>query len=239
MNNFFVLLYSSPAIHTILDEFLSTFWQNVLATSPLEFTAVVLGISSVWFAKKENILVYPTGIVSVLIYVYILVQPDVQLYADAGINLFYFLMSVYGWIQWTRKDENRETRDISMNSRKDWWLSAATFVISLIGIIILLNWLKADDAVYWSTSLPYIDSFTTAIFIVAMLLMAFKKVENWTFWIIGDIISVPLYMYKGLIFTGVQFLVFLILAVLGYAEWKKKYNESRLQTLSAEAGEKA
>ena len=213
-------------ISTSFSQFIDTFWQNVQDTSLLEIIAVGFGIASVLFARKENIWVYPTGIISVLIYVYILVQPDVKLYADAGINLFYFLMSLYGWYKWTHKDEHKKELNITMNSKKDWLMSGIGFIISLIGIIFLLKWLKADDLDYWSTNIPYIDSFTTAIFIVGMLLMAFKKVENWTFWIIGDVISVPLYMYKGLVFTGFQFFVFLILAVLGYIEWRKKYRES-------------
>jgi len=223
------LLYASPVLNSSLDEFFSTFWQNVLDTSLLEFTAVIFGILSVWFAKKEHILVYPTGIISVLIYVYILALPSVQLYADAGINFFYFLMSVYGWVQWTKKDDKQETRNINMSDKKDRLMSGITFLVSLTAIIFLLRWLKADDTNYWSTNLPYIDSFTTAVFIVAMLLMAFKKVEHWIFWIIGNIISIPLYMYKGLLFTGVQFIVFLILAVMGYAEWKRKYRQMQMK----------
>lgn len=213
-------------ISTSFSQFIDTFWQNVQDTSLLEIIAVGFGIAGVLFARKENIWVYPTGIISVLIYVYILVQPEVKLYADAGINGFYFLMSVYGWYKWSHKDKHKKELKITMNSKKDWLMSGIGFVISLIGIIFLLKWLKADDLDYWSTNIPYIDSFTTSIFIVGMLLMAFKKVENWTFWIIGDVISVPLYMYKGLVFTGFQFFVFLILAVLGYIEWRKKYRES-------------
>ena len=213
-------------VASFLSNFIDTFWQNIQDTTILEIIAVGFGIASVLFARKENIWVYPTGIVSVLIFVYILVQPDVKLYADAGINLFYFIMSVYGWYKWTHKDEHKKELKITMNSKKNWLMSAIGFLISLIGIIFLLKWLKADDLDYWSTNVPYIDTFTTAIFIVGMLLMAFKKVENWIFWIIGDVISIPLYMYKGLAFTGFQFFVFLILAVLGYIEWRRKYRES-------------
>ena len=222
-----ILLTATPVLNTSIQDFINTFSQNIMDTSILEFTGVVFGILSVWFAKQENILVYPTGIVSVLIYVYILVQPEVKLYADAGINFFYFLMSVYGWIQWSKKNDKGKTLKISMNNKKDWGLSALGFIISVVGIILLLKWLKADDIEYWNTNIPYIDSFTTGIFIVAMLLMAFKKIENWIFWIIANIISIPLYMYKGLVFTGIQFIVFLVLAVLGYIEWKKIYENGK------------
>ncbi|MCF8367981.1 MAG: nicotinamide riboside transporter PnuC [Bacteroidales bacterium] len=196
-----------------------TFWQNTLDTSWLEFIAVIFGLLSVWYAKQEKIWVYPTGIISVLIYVYICF--GIKLYADAGINLFYFIMSVYGWYMWTKKSEKPALR-ITKSSLQNWVVSVVMFVLSGLLIILLLKHFKADDLEYWSTSIPYIDTFTTAIFIVGMWLMALKKLENWIFWIIGDLISVPLYAFKGLVFTSFQFLVFLIIAIMGYYAWKKK-----------------
>jgi nicotinamide mononucleotide transporter len=186
----------------------------------IEVVAVIFGLLSVWFAKKANILVYPTGIISVLIYVYICLEA--QLYADMGINAFYFVMSVYGWVMWTRKTDENNQRPITFSGKKDYLISVAMFVVSVLVILYLLKRFKADDLDYWSTMVPYIDTFTTSIFIVGMWQMALKKVENWVFWIIGDLISVPLYFYKGLYFTSIQFLVFLIIAVLGYFEWRKK-----------------
>ena len=156
-----------------------TFYQNLLDTTWLEIIAVVFGLLSVWFAKKANILVYPTGIVSVLIYVYICFYAE--LYADMGINAFYFIMSVYGWIMWSLKPENKTQRPITFNTRQDNIISVVFFIISLAIILFLLMYFKADDKLYWSTNIPYIDAFTTAIFIVGMWLMALKKVENW-FW---------------------------------------------------------
>lgn len=203
-----------------LSSFLDTFYQNMIDTSMLEVVAVIFGLLSVWFAKKVNILVYPTGIISVLIYVYICL--NAQLYADMGINAFYFIMSVYGWYMWTRKVDDQKERPITFNSKKDNIISVVFFVFSLVVIMLLLKFFKSDDDQYWSTFIPYIDTFTTAIFIVGMWLMAMKKVENWIYWIIGDLISIPMYFYKGLIFTSFQFFIFLILAVLGYIEWKQK-----------------
>ena len=201
-----------------------TLWNNVLDTTVLEFVAVIFGLFSVWFAKQEKILVYPTGIISVLIYVYICF--GIKLYADAGINLFYFIMSVYGWYNWSKKGQQPQIR-ITKSNRKDWMISVFMFFVSALVIIVLLRVFKQEDTEYWSTSIPYIDTFTTAIFIVGMWLMAFKKLENWIFWIIGDVISVPLYAYKGLVFTSFQFLFFLIIAVVGYIAWRKKINKSQ------------
>ncbi len=202
-------------ISTLTDAFM----VNLMDTSWLEFVAVIFGLLSVWFAKQEKILVYPTGIISVLIYIYICF--NVKLFADAGINLFYFIMSVYGWYMWTKKTDKPALK-ITFNTKRDWLITGGVFIFSLIVIISLLKYFNGDDVEYWSTNVPYIDTFTTSVFIIAMLLMALKKVESWVFWIVGDIISVPLYTYKGLVFTSFQFLVFLILAVMGYIEWKKK-----------------
>lgn len=208
----------------LLSNIFETLWTNVLNTTTLEFVAVIFGLLSVWYAKQEKILVYPTGIISVLIYVYICF--GIKLYADAGINLFYFGMSVYGWYKWAKKDNQPQIR-ISKSTKRDWIISVVMFFVSAIVIIVLLKLLKQDDVEYWSTYIPYIDTFTTAIFIVGMWLMAFKKLENWIFWIIGDVISVPLYAYKGLVFTSFQFLVFLIIAIFGYIAWRNKILESQ------------
>lgn len=192
----------------------------------MEIIAAFFGLVSVWYAKKANILVYPTGIISVLLYVYICF--NAQLYADMGINAFYFLMSVYGWIMWTIKIGDKKERPVSFMNRNNYWLSVLIFFGSLLIILFLLKYFNGDDEAYWATNIPYIDTFTTAIFVLGMWLMALKKVENWIFWIIGDVISVPLYFYKSLVFTSLQFFVFLILAVLGYIEWRKLAKQKQL-----------
>jgi len=197
--------------------------QNILDSTWIEIIAASLGVISVWYAKKANILVYPTGIVSVLLYVYICFKA--QLYADMGINAYYFIFSVYGWIMWSRKDENKKELAVTYSDNKTWIISVVVFLVSLVVIQVLLRIFKADDVVYWSTFVPYTDTFTTAVAIVGMWLMAIKKVENWLFWIAADVVSVPLYLYKGLVFTSLQYFIFLVLAVLGYIEWKKLARE--------------
>ena len=192
-------------------EIISSLVNGLVYMDPLEGIAVVTGMLSVWFAKNENILVYPTGIISVLIFVYILAHN--KLYGDMGINAYYFIMSVYGWYNWTRKDNESHVIHISKSSFKE---NVYSFLLFLLFFIILIIVLKG----YTDSDVPFIDSFTTALFFVAMILMARKKIENWIAWIIGDIISVPLYFYKGLVLTSIQFLVFLGLAIAGYVSWK-------------------
>ena len=207
---------------------MTDFWiviQNYFSTNWLEAIAAVLGIASVWYARRENILVFPTGIVSVLIYIYICFVA--RLYADAGIQVFYAGMSVYGWYNWTRKTGDSDRLVITVNSRTEQFIGiAATFVLYwiILGIIWYFN---QDDMVYMRSYVPWVDSFTTAVFLIGMLLMARKKLENWIYWIIGNIISIPLYFIKGLAFTSFQYLIFLILAVLAFIEWRRRWIESK------------
>lgn len=203
------------------NDFWLVFIENVKDTTWLEAVAALLGIASVWYARRENILVYPTGIISVLIYVYICFFA--RLYADAGINFFYFLMSVYGWYNWTRLNPESEVLTISVNNPRQQWsgiaLTAGSYWV-IIGLIWIFN---REDTVYMQSWVPWVDAFTTSVFLVGMLLMARKKVENWIYWIIGDVISIPMYFVKSLVFTSFQYLVFLILAILGFIEWRRRY----------------
>ena len=191
-------------------------YQNFVDTSILEAIAVVFGILSVWYAKKENILVFPTGIISVLIYIYICFFA--KLYADMGINFVYFVMSIYGWFMWTRKDTEKYVLPISWCKPKDHLISA----VMLIVFFLSLNYFLTN---YTDSNVPLIDSSTTSIFIVGMWLMARKKIETWIYWIVGDVISIPLYFYKDLALTSVQFIVFLVLAILGFIEWRNKLRQ--------------
>jgi len=206
-------------------DFWHLFLTNIQQTTLAEAIAVILGIGSVWYARRENILVYPTGIISVLIYVYICFNS--RLYADAGINVFYFVMSVYGWYNWTRKDEREETLQLSTNSRREQWTGILLTFFSYWAILGVIWFFNHNDTAYMTSWVPWVDSFTTSIFLVGMLLMARKKLENWTYWIIGDVISIPMYFVKGLVFTSFQYTIFLIIAIMGYKEWNQRIKHSR------------
>ena len=171
-----------------------------------------------WFSKNNNILVFPTGMISTAIFIYLLYKW--VLLGDMIINAYYFVMSIYGWYIWTRKKDNSETQITSINS-KEKKASIIIFVSSLM--FIYLVYVYFDK---WDSVTAYIDNLTTAIFFVGMWLMAKRKIENWIFWIVGDIISVPLYFYKGLTFTSLQYLIFTFIAIAGYYSWKKTLNKS-------------
>ena len=178
-----------------------------------EIVAVIFGLLSVWFSKNNNILVYPTGMISTSIFTYLLFKWG--LLGDMMINAYYFIMSIYGWYIWTRKKNNIVT-PISKISNYEKKISLFIFISSLIFVYGIYNYFDK-----WGSLTSYIDNITTAIFFVGMWLMAKRKIENWIFWIIGDLITVPLYFYKGLTISSIQYIIFLILAVLGYISWKK------------------
>ncbi|ELV7525362.1 nicotinamide mononucleotide transporter [Flavobacterium psychrophilum] len=187
----------------------------------LELVAIFFGLSSVWCAKKNNIWVFPTGLISTFIYAYLLWQWD--LLGDSMINGYYFIMSIYGWYHWTRKKEDAQEFSISVITNKDKIIGLIIFVLTLIFVIIVYIYFGKFTNWY-----SYIDTFLTAIFFVGMWLMAKRKIENWLFWILGDLISIPLYFAKGYTFTSFQYIIFTIIAVFGYLEWKKILNSNKV-----------
>jgi nicotinamide mononucleotide transporter len=188
----------------------------------LEAIALVFGIASVVYAQRENILVYPTGLVATLITMYIFFQD--RLLGDMMINLYYSLMSIYGWWNWARRREGEVVVHISRTTRKE----------KLIGLLLFFATAGVNYGVYrlFGTEIGptnYIDILTSGIFFTAMWYMAIKKLENWTLWILADLITVPLYAYRGWGMLSLQYLIFTILAIQGYIAWKKLLDKN-LQT---------
>lgn len=186
----------------------------------LEIIAVIFGFLSVWYSKKNKIWVFPTGMISTLIFVYLLLKWE--LLGDMMINGYYFIMSVYGWYIWTRKVDESHNTPISRTTQKEKITSVFIFISTLIFVFLVYNYFDK-----WTSWVAYVDTFTTAIFFVGMWLMAKRKIENWIYWIIGDIISAPLYFYKGFTFTSFQYLIFTIIAIAGYLSWKKLLNNNQ------------
>ena len=180
----------------------------------LELFAVIMNIISVAYAKQNNILVYPTGLIGTGIFVYILF--NFSLLGDMIINGYFFIMSIYGWYYWSRKKDDVYINKVSTLEKKEYKFILLLALGSLIFIYIVYN--QFDK---WGNWTAYVDNITTAIFFVAMWLMAKRKIESWIFWIIGDLITIPLYFYKGLTISSVQYIIFTVLAILGYLSWKK------------------
>jgi len=209
----------------LINPYIGYSWVQIL----LEFTAVLFGLMSVLFSSKRNIWVYPTGIISTIIYVYILYK--FGLWGDMLINVYYTIMSVYGWVIWAKSTEGSIHVKVSWASRKEWIICGILFLFSMILITViyyykpyinnnfsLYNIKLGFDHMDWAN---YMDILTTSIFLAGMFLMAKKRIENWWFWILGDAICVPMMFYKELGITAIQYLVFTLICFKALKEWKK------------------
>jgi nicotinamide mononucleotide transporter len=205
----------SPIFNFFLEAYQNTpIWQIIL-----EAIAFVFGIASVWYAKQENILVYPTGIICTVITVYLLYINSY--FGDMMMNLYYSVMSIYGWWNWSRKKGDAYLIPISKTNKKEKLIGFVFF-----GLTVVITYLVYKLFDYEMEIPNYIDVVTSGIFFTAMWFMANKKIENWTLWIIGDVITIPLYAYRGLGMLSLQYLIFTILAIYGYIEWKKSLSKN-------------
>jgi|TARA_B110000914_G_scaffold222663_1_gene236598 nicotinamide mononucleotide transporter len=200
---------------SILEFLFEPYSEYTCLNISLEIIATILGFLSVWFSKNNSIWVYPTGMISTSIYVYLLFYWG--LIGDMLINAYYFFISIYGWYYWTRSSNGITINPISKMNKYEYKISFFLFIFAIIFIFIVYNVFNM-----WNNMIAYVDTVTTAIFVVGMWLMARRKIENWLFWIVGDIISIPLYLYKGLTITSFQYLVFTLIALAGYVAWKKE-----------------
>jgi nicotinamide mononucleotide transporter len=204
-----------------MQAFFLSFYNGLVQTTWIEMIAVFSGIISVWYSKKENILVYPTGLLNTTIYIYISVKG--HLLGEASVNMYYTVMSLYGWYLWTRMDPNKKTivLQITKSTVQDWRNQLLFFVGFYIVIYFSLLFLKREFA---PEAIPWADALASASAYTAMWLMARKKVESWFWWIITNMASIPLYFIKGYAFTSVQFIILLILAIAGWSSWLTKAN---------------
>jgi nicotinamide mononucleotide transporter len=199
-----------------MQEIFHLFLEGLQKTTWLEFLAVTFGIASVVFSRMENILVYPTGLINTILYTYFCLSWW-NLYAEASLNFYYTVMSIYGWILWarTRNNGKEHVLQITACNRNEWKKSILFFSVCWVLLYLILRRFTNSDV-------PVADSFASASAYTGMWLMAKKKLENWIWWILTNIASIPLYFYKHAVFTSVQFMVLLVLAIMGYITWNKK-----------------
>ncbi|RPG30030.1 nicotinamide mononucleotide transporter family protein [Flagellimonas sp.] len=210
-------------MNPIFDFFLGPYEDRELSLIILEATAFFFGIASVVYAKKEDILVYPTGLVATVITTYIFFTD--RLFGDMMMNFYYSIMSIYGWWNWARRKNDREfVVHITRTNIKEKWIGFGFFLLTML---VTYGVYRVFGAKIGPTN--YVDIFTSGIFFTAMWYMANKKLENWTLWILGDLITVPLYAYRGWGMFSLQYLIFTVLAIQGYIAWKKNLSNS-LQT---------
>lgn len=201
-----------------LQEFWLQFVSGMQQTTPLEYIAVIAGIASVWYSKKENILVYPVGLVSTIIYVYLSFKG--HLIGEASVNIYYSVLSIYGWVLWAKKDKQQHhVLHISYSNKKEWIQQLSFCAVLYIVIFFALVFLKSN---FYPGVIPAADAFASATAYTGMWLMAKKKIESWYWWIATNMASVPLYFVKGFVFTSVFYLVLLVMAVFGLLEWKER-----------------
>ena len=179
----------------------------------IEIIIFIFGVLSVYFAKKENVLVYPTGIICTILSVYIMFHA--KYYADMSINIYYSIMSVYGWFQW-KKITNGEVLSISRTNLKEKIIGVILFLITALICIYIYKFFN-----YKLQINNYLDIFTTSLFFTAMWYMAKKKIENWTLWIVGNTFAVYIFFDRQLYIIAMQYIIFTILAISAYIEWKK------------------
>lgn len=199
-----------------------------------ESVAVFFGLLSVYFSIRQNIWVYPTGIISTVLFIYIMFV--FGLLGDMLINVYYTAMSIYGWILWAKHSEDHIHVEVKKASRKDWQIGTLLFVGSLIFVGMVYYYKPFIDnrfsmenvklGLYHLDWANYTDIVTTSLFLVGMYFMAKRNIENWIFWIVADIICVPMMFEKGLALTGLQYFVFTAMAIIGYLEWKKSLVKS-------------
>jgi nicotinamide mononucleotide transporter len=196
-------------------EIYSQFILDLQHTTLLEYIAVFFGIASVWYSRKENILVYPVGLVNTIIYVYISVKGS--LLGEASVNFYYTVMSIYGWILWAKKNQqNQHVVLITRSNLKEWFHHLLFFLFFYVVIFYALTFLKKDFA---PGAIPWADAFASSTAFTGMWLMAKKKVESWYWWISTNIASIPLYFVKHYVFTSIYYVILLIMAFWGLHDW--------------------
>ncbi|MGC4101009.1 nicotinamide riboside transporter PnuC [Ferruginibacter sp.] len=194
--------------HQFINDIKLTRWQ--------EWGSTITQIASVWYARKNNVLVYPTGIVGVLLaaYVYFIIS-DPPLYADASLNIYYFAMSVYGWYNWVKKKGSDLEYPISWCDKTELGIGTGFFLISWVVLYFALRF-------YTNSNTPFLDSLVSASAVTAMWWMAKRKIENWLAWIVSNIVAIPLNFYKGFMLFTLMYVLFLAMAWMGYITWKKE-----------------
>lgn len=187
-------------------------WIN---SNYIELLGLIFGLLYVILSIKQNIWCWPVGFITSALYIYVFLVT--KFYADMGLQVYYLLVSIYGWYNWMFGARSKKQDDLRISKIKlKLGIYLTIVVILLFGVIsfILVN--------YTDSELPYWDSFTTAASFIATWMLAKKIIEHWIIWVIVDFVSLGLYIYKGLYPTVILFAVYTILAIMGYLEWKKE-----------------
>ena len=198
----------------------SSFWQlivkQLIETNWLEWLGTISGFACVYLAAKQNIWNWPIAIISVLAYSFLFYE--YKLYGDAVLQLYFLATSIYGWYYWLKRKVEHAKPIVSLTNKELLKVALAVIILTIIMGGILDR--------FTDSNVPYADGFCTSMSFIAQFLMTRKVLQNWILWIIVDIAYVPLYLYKDLALTTVLYIFFLVLATMGYLDWKRTYKLS-------------
>ncbi len=191
----------------------------------LEIFGALIGILYIILEYRASVWLWPVGVVMPLVYIYIYFEAGI--YADMGINVYFLLAAIYGWVVWLREHKRQGTdseelsaSDITRTSRREWlWCSAVFVALMALLVFVLIG--------YTQSTVPYCDSFTTALSVVGMWMLAHKRLEHWIVWIIVDAVSTVLYVEKGLYATAVLYALYTVIACAGHFKWRAMMRSSR------------
>ena len=207
--------------HQVFEQFVN----GIKATGWLEYIAVFAGIISVWYSRKENILVYPTGLLNTIFYIYLSLKGG--LLGEASVNFYYTVMSIYGWVMWSKKNNQQQNIvRVTKASTKEWLQHILLFILFYIVLYFAIDWMSSKN--YITGAIPWADAFASATAYTGMWLMTKKKVESWYWWIATNIASIPLYFVKHYVFTSVYYIILLVMAIAGLLTWIKKANQNKI-----------
>ena len=193
----------------------------------IEILAVVFGIASVYLSTREHIWSWPTALVNVSLYFVVFLEA--KLYADMGLQVVYFALSLYGWYEWLYGGEHRTELHVSRVTRP---LAVRLALIGVASAVIIGTLL----ARFTDAAIPYLDSATTSTSLVAQWMMTRKILENWAVWVAVDVVYIGMFLFKELYLTAGLYAVFLVLAVMGFRQWKRSFVERETGAVSAQPG---
>jgi nicotinamide mononucleotide transporter len=206
-----------PLLPMDTGHWINTLQEQIAITTPWEWIAVIAGITQVLLARVNNVWLYPAGIVSTTIYIYLMTSTG--LYAESFLNLYYLIMSIYGWVHWLGK-KNEPALPVTHTNTREWMISGAIIIIG--GLVM---WQVLDR--YTDSNVPIWDAWVSATAWAGMWLLAKRKIENWILLNLSNLFAIPLFIYKGLLLTSVLTLILFVVAIFGYIEWRKLYKQQQ------------
>ncbi|TKB97424.1 nicotinamide riboside transporter PnuC [Pedobacter cryotolerans] len=199
-----------------IQEYLRLFVEQIIETSYLEWFAVSFGVTEVLLAKRNNILLYPAGIIGILLGIYLKLQA--KLYAETLLSMYYLVMSFYGWIIWSKRKAKNQVLPVSWMTKEEYKIA---FAIAIGGYFVLYYALVN----FTNSDVPILDAFVSSTAWAGMWLLARRKIENWIFLNVSNIVAIPLLWHKDLVLFSLLTLFLFIVAIFGYVDWKKIYQK--------------